>query len=102
MFISTFCECPGGFQCHSKAFILLYKYKLFIYFFRNYLSTLKILTETLLRISLFVIGQCFQCDPSLAAREMSQNLLSFRYDFKGSQSCFLFAISGSNDKISAF
>jgi hypothetical protein len=59
--VPTFCGCGDGFQGLAKAFHYLpcTNINFFIYFLLwNYLSILKMLTETLLRISLSVIGWC--------------------------------------------
>jgi hypothetical protein len=45
------------FKVFHKLFTTLYNYPL-LFFFRNYLLILKMLTETLVRISFFVIGRC--------------------------------------------
>ena len=55
MLICTFCECADSFKVFQKLFTTLYKYSLFICFFE---ITLKMLTETLLRIPFSVIGRC--------------------------------------------
>jgi hypothetical protein len=57
--ISTFCIYDDGFQGLSKAFHCPIQLLTFYLLLWNYLLILKMLTETLLRISFSVIGRCF-------------------------------------------
>ncbi len=56
--ISTVCICADGFQSLSKAFHYPIQLLTFYLLPWNYLLILKMLTETLLRISSSVIGRC--------------------------------------------
>ncbi len=57
-FNETFCVCAGGFQGLLKAFHYPMQFLSFYSLLWNYFLILKMLTETLLRISFSVIGRC--------------------------------------------
>ncbi len=77
--IRTFCVCADGFQDLSIA--LHYPVQLLTCFLLlwNYLLILKMLTETLLRISFSVIGRCSLVRPLSGCRENVQELTCNRW-----------------------
>ncbi len=75
---NQYCVCADGFSRSFKSFSLTNQLLTFYLLLRNCSLILKMLPEILLRITFYVISQCFQCRPLFGSRVNLQELTCHR------------------------